>query len=69
MTRYKDHVDELDYSNVKLPLYQYGKIEKHNSININVLGYEDKHPFPVYMSKETNENMLNLLLITEGVQQ
>ena len=38
-------------------------MEKQNNINVNVFGYEDKVPFPIYISKEKHENVLNLLLI------
>ena len=44
----------------------YGKIEAQNSINVNVFGYEDKQFYPIYMSKRNNNEVLNLLLITEG---
>ena len=60
-------IDNLDYSGIEFPVNvkQYNKIEKQNNININVFGYEEKQPFPIYLSKEKNENHLNLLLITE----
>lgn len=44
---------------------QYNKIEKQNNININVFGYENKQPFPIYVSKEKFDDHMNLLLITE----
>ena len=44
---------------------QYQKIEKQNSIKINVFGYEERQPFPIHISKETFEDQMNLLLITE----
>lgn len=64
----KMFVNELDYSNIEFPVdvKQYNKIEKQNSININVFGYEDKQPFPIYVSKEKFDDQMNLLLITEG---
>lgn len=34
-----------------------------------MFGYEEKQPFPVYISKEKNAGTLNLLLITEGEKQ
>ena len=40
-----------------------------NNININVLGYEKQKPYPVYISKEKFNDMLNLLLITKGKEQ
>ena len=58
----------MDYSGIEFPVTtkQYNKIEKQNEININVFGYEDKQPYPIYVSKERYENCMNLLLITEN---
>ena len=66
--KYKDHIGKLDYSGIKFPveLGQSGKIERQNVIDINVFGYEDKQPFPIYLLKESNNDVLNLLLITRG---
>ena len=36
------------------------KVEKHNSIRINVIGYENGQPFPIHISKETFEDQMNL---------
>ena len=36
-----------------------------NDINICVFGYENKQPYPVYVSKEKFEDQMNLLLITD----
>ena len=64
----KPFIENLDYSGIEFPVTtkQYNKIEKQNNININVFGYEDKQPYPVYISKENNANQMNLLLITEN---
>ena len=64
----KQFIENLDYSGIEFPVTtkQYNKIEKQNEININVFGYEDKQPYPIYISKEKNEDCLNLLLITEN---
>ena len=61
-------VEELNYQAVEFPIAtkHYGKIEAQNSINVNVFGYEDKQFYPIYMSKQNNNEVLNLLLITEG---
>ena len=50
----KQYVEKLDYSNIEFPVnvQHYNKIEKQNSININVFGYENKEPYPIYVSKE-----------------
>ena len=63
----KEYINQLDYSNIEFPVTvkQYNKIEKQNEININVFGYENKQPYPIYISKEKYEKHLELLLITE----
>ena len=63
----KEYVKNLDYSGIEFPVTtkQYNKIEKQNEININVFGYENKQPYPIYVSKEKYEDCINLLLITE----
>ena len=64
----KQHIENLDYSGIEFPVAtkQYNKIEKQNDIDINVFGYEDKQPYPIYVSKEKYEDYMNLLLITEN---
>ena len=64
----KKYVEKLDYSGIEFPVSvkQYNKIEKQNSINVNVFGYEEKQPYVIYVSKEKFNSCLNLLLITEG---
>ena len=63
----KQYVEKLDYSNIEFPVNvkHYNKIEKQNSININVFGYENKEPYPIYVSKEKYENHMELLLVTK----
>ena len=64
----KPYIEKLDYSGVEFPVSvkHYNKIEKQNSINISVFGYEDKQPYPIYVSKEKYEDPMELLLITEN---
>ena len=59
----KAFIQNLDYSGIEFPVTtkQYNKIEKQNEININVFGYEDKQPYPIYVSKENYEDHMNLL--------
>ena len=63
----KQYVNNLNYDRIEFPVTtkQYNKIEKQNDININVFGYEEKQPFPIYISKEKFEDQMNLLLITK----
>ena len=63
----KKMINELNYDGIDFPLSQkhYNKVEKRNSIRINVFGYEDGQPFPIHISKETFEDQMNLSLITK----
>ena len=63
----KKMINELNYDGIDFPLSQkhYNKVEKQNSIRINVFGYEDGQPFPINIPKETFEDQMNLLLITK----
>ena len=60
-------VDELNYNGIEFPvtINQINKIEKQNNININVLGFENDYPFPLYISEEKFEAHMELLLISE----
>ena len=51
----KEYINKLDYSGIEFPVTtkQYNKIGKQNKININVFGYENKQPYPIFVSKET----------------
>ena len=59
----KQYVEKLDYKGVTFPVSQkhYYKIEKQNSIKINVFGYKEKQPYPIHISKETFEDQMNQL--------
>ena len=63
----KEYINKLDYSGIEFPVTveQYNKIENQNEININVFGYENKQPYPIFVSKEKYDRHINLLLITE----
>ena len=63
----KEYINKLDYSGIEFPvtIKQYNKIEKQNEVNINVFGYENKQPYPIFVSKEKYEDCINILLITE----
>ena len=67
----KQYVEKLDYSGIEFPVNvkQFNKIEKQNSININVFGYEDKQPYPIYVSKEKYEDHMELLLVTKDEKE
>ena len=63
----KQMINELNYKGIEFPVSQkhYNKVEKQNSIRINVFGYESKQPFPIHIFKETFKEQMNLLLITK----
>ena len=60
-------VEDLNYQDIECPVgaKDYTKIAVQNSINVNVFGYENKQFYPIYVSKQNNKAVLNLLLITE----
>ena len=53
----KAFIQTLDYQGIEFPV----TIKQI----INVFGYENKQPFPIYISKEKYGDCMNLLLITE----
>ena len=63
----KQFIEGLNYEGIEFPVSQkhYNKVEKQNSIRINVFGSEKGQPFPIHISKEKFEDQMNLLLITE----
>ena len=63
----KQYIAKLEYTDIVFPVSQkqYNKIEKQNSIRINIFGYENEEPYLIHISKETSEDQMNLLLITE----
>ena len=63
----REYIKNLNYSGIEFPvtIKQYNKIEKQNNININVFSYSNGVIFPIYVSRERNEDMLNLLLLTK----
>ena len=60
-------INKMNYEGIEFLVSQkhYNKVEKQNSIRINVFGYENGQPFPIHISKETFEDQMNLLLITK----
>ena len=64
----KQAINDVNYDGIKFPvaINQYNKIEKQNRICINVFSYENKQPYPIYISKEKFDDHLDILLLTEG---
>ena len=61
----KKIVETLDYRGINFPMKarDYKIVEERFNINVNVFGYENK-VFPLYVSKKSNEQVLNVLLIS-----
>jgi len=60
-------INSVDYSGIEFPvkLTRVNKIEKQNSININIFGYESKQVFPLQSSNERFDKTMNLLYISK----
>ncbi len=70
ISKYRDHIDELNYVGIKFPVTtrQIPSIEKQNNISISVFGYnrgKESFPYPIYVSKEKFEDHLDLLLVDD----
>ena len=55
----------LDYRGINFPMKarDYETVEERFNINVNVFGYQNK-VFPLFVSKKSNEQVLNVLLIS-----
>ena len=55
----------LNYDGIEFPVGKkdYFKISVMNKININVFSYEDKIIYPVYLSGQSFDDVLDLLLV------
>ena len=56
----------LDYSDINFPLsiYDYEKVGKRFNINVNVFIYNKEKIRPLFISKKSNNQELNVLIIT-----
>ena len=64
VTQYTDYSNKLDLFGIDFPtpLNQISKVEKQNSLAINVFGYEDNVIYPLLLTKKRGEKVINLLL-------
>ena len=66
--RDKEILDSLDYSDIDFPLKakDHELVEERFNINVNIFGYDNdtKKVFPLYISKKSNQSVLNVLLIS-----
>ena len=61
----KKVAETIDYRGINFPMKarDYELVEERFNINVNVFGYENR-VFPLYVSKKSNEQVLNVLLIS-----
>ena len=64
----KKITERLNYDGIDFPVRENDsiKIEKMNNICINVFGYEGRLLFPIYVSKQKFEDLMDLLLVRDG---
>ena len=66
----QEFIKKLDLSGITFPvtIKQIPKLEKQNKININVFRYDNikRKLYPYHLSKEKNEEVVNMLYIEEG---
>ena len=65
----KEFVNDLNYDRVGLAVRKkkrFSKVETKNRICISVFCYESKLVFPIYVSDQTVENSMDLLLVIDG---
>ena len=67
----KNFAPTLDYSGISFPVQikDVGKIEKQNSVNINIFGYESETLYPIRVSEEKYDDHMELLYITKGQEK
>ena len=63
--QYRKNASTLNYSGIDFPLktHDYELVEERFEMNVNVFGYENK-VYPICISKKSNTQVLNVLLIT-----
>ena len=61
----KKIAETLDYRDINFPMKarDYELVEESFNINVDAFGYENR-VFPLYVSKKSNEQVLNVLLIS-----
>ena len=67
LSAYKKYENELNFNNISFPvkLDKISQVEKLNNININVFSYDEScNIFPLQISKNNFEKVIDLLLIT-----
>lgn len=67
ITKYKTHVDKLDYSGMEFPvkIKDVPRIERQNNISINVFTWEEKAPVPIYILNRRDDTLALLIIHNE----
>ena len=67
MQKNKEFINDLNYDGIEFPVSEkhFSKLETKNNICINVFCYENKLTFPIYISDEKLENLMDLLFIID----
>ena len=62
----KEMINDLDYKGIEFTISKkdFHKIEVKNEIYISVFCYENKLTYPIYVSDQRSENLMDLLLIS-----
>ena len=62
----KEMINDLDYKGIEFTISKkdFHKIEVKNEIYISVFCYENKLTYPIYVSDQRFENLMDLLLIS-----
>ena len=72
VTKYKPYENEINMNNIEYPVLikNISKVEKQNSLNINVFALEDQTNkqslYPVYISNVKSKNRVDLLYVEEN---
>ena len=66
----KELANDLDYDGVKFPVDRedFNKVEMKTNISNNVFCYKNKLPFSIYLSDQTFENSIDLLLAIDELK-
>ena len=59
--------EKLDYDGIEFPVQEkdFNKVEVKNNVCINVIGYENKLAFLIYISDQKFEDSIDLLLLID----
>ena len=64
----KKIAEELNHDGIEFPIHEkdFNKIEIKNNICINVFGYENELIFPIHISDQKFQDLIDLLLLIDN---